>query len=237
MDSSERIVLDYLSTRGFGEVVYEPDGNVPPDFLIDGRIAVEVRRLNQHDEGTGAPRGLEEIAFPLDARIRRLLSTLGGPIDGESWFVIYTFKRPLPPWPELEEGLRRHLHAFRSSSSRREGLERLQIAEAFSVDLIRASTQHPTFFLPGGSADHDSGGFVVAEMERNIRICFADKVRKVARVRGKYSEWWLALVDHIGYGALDDSDRQDLRNALQLPKVWDRVLLINPIPPHNGFEL
>jgi len=44
MDSSERIVYEYLSSQGFSDVAYEPDGNVPPDFLLNGRIAVEVRR-------------------------------------------------------------------------------------------------------------------------------------------------------------------------------------------------
>jgi hypothetical protein len=237
MDSSERIVFEYLSSRGFSDVVYEPDGNVPPDFLIDGRIAVEVRRLNQHDEGSGDPRGLEEVAFPLDARIRRLLPTLGGPVDGESRFVLYTFKRPVPPWSELEESLRSHLDTFRSSANRGERREHLQIARGFAVNLIRASKPHPSFFVHGGSADHDSGGFVVAEMDRNIRICVADKARKVARVRDRYSEWWLALVDHIGYGILDDSDRRDLRELVGLSKLWEKVLLINPLPPHNGFEL
>ena len=77
MDSSERIVLEYLFYRGFKSVVYEPDGNVPPDFLVNGRIAVEVRRLNQHKETAAGPRGLEQVAYPLDAKFRRLLATLG----------------------------------------------------------------------------------------------------------------------------------------------------------------
>jgi len=50
MDSSERIVYQYLSYQGFSDVAYEPDGNVPPDFLLNGRIAVEVRRLNQNED-------------------------------------------------------------------------------------------------------------------------------------------------------------------------------------------
>jgi hypothetical protein len=41
MNDSEKLVFEYLKSRGFDKVVYEPDGKVPPDFLIDGRIAVE----------------------------------------------------------------------------------------------------------------------------------------------------------------------------------------------------
>ena len=68
MDSSENIVFAYLSHLGFQEVVYEPDGNVPPDFLLDGRIAVEVRRLNQNAQTVSGPHGLEEVAKPLWGR-------------------------------------------------------------------------------------------------------------------------------------------------------------------------
>ena len=65
--SSEALVETYLKGLGQIDVHYELDGNVPPDFLVDGRIAVEVRRLNQnHDGGSGSgPRGLEEAAIPL----------------------------------------------------------------------------------------------------------------------------------------------------------------------------
>jgi hypothetical protein len=49
MDDSEKLANDYLSRLGFQDIVYEPDNKNPPDFLADGRIAVEVRRLNQNE--------------------------------------------------------------------------------------------------------------------------------------------------------------------------------------------
>ncbi|MEZ4719401.1 MAG: hypothetical protein R2851_25450 [Caldilineaceae bacterium] len=49
MDDSERKAYeDTFAAQGFENVVYEPDGNIPPDFLVDERIAIEVRRLNQN---------------------------------------------------------------------------------------------------------------------------------------------------------------------------------------------
>jgi hypothetical protein len=50
MNDSEKAVYEYLTSLGFRTVVYEPDGKVSPDFLIDGRIAVEARRLNQNED-------------------------------------------------------------------------------------------------------------------------------------------------------------------------------------------
>lgn len=76
MDASEKLVESYLKGI-FTDVRYEPDGNVPPDFLADSRVAVEVRRLNQnHDDGSGkGPRGLEETAIPIWRRVRVCLES------------------------------------------------------------------------------------------------------------------------------------------------------------------
>lgn len=72
MDASEAVVEKLLKHMGFESVVYEPDGNTPPDFLADGRVAVEVRRLNQnHDSGDGK-RGLEETSIPLWNKVEKL---------------------------------------------------------------------------------------------------------------------------------------------------------------------
>jgi len=40
MDASEKIAEKYLNGLAMGAVAYEPDGNIPPDFSVDGRIGV-----------------------------------------------------------------------------------------------------------------------------------------------------------------------------------------------------
>jgi hypothetical protein len=79
--------------------------------------------------------------------------------------------------------------------------------------------------------------FVLAEMNRNICICIADKNRKVARVWDRYPEWWLALVDRIGYGGLSEDERADLRQILQVEHRWDKILMVSPLDSQRGFEL
>ena len=84
MDSTEAHVGAHLKHRGFTDVAYEPDGNVPPDFLVYGTIAIEVRRLNQNHFGESKAKGLEEVAIPLWNKIKTLLSSLGAPARGDS---------------------------------------------------------------------------------------------------------------------------------------------------------
>lgn len=185
MNDSEKSVYEYLTSQGFGTVVYEPDGKVPPDFLVDGRIAVEVRRLNQNEETATGHRGLEEVSKPLNALVEKALAAMGPPVDGASWLVLYTYTRPLPPWRKLEELLLNALREVRDQPSLRD--HEARVTSKVRLSFARASKVHPYLFVLGGSSDHDSGGFVVSEMAQNLRICIAEKSLKVSRVRSRYS--------------------------------------------------
>jgi hypothetical protein len=48
MDDSETVANKYFTHLGFKKIDFEPEGeSKPPDFLVNDRIAAEVRRLNQ----------------------------------------------------------------------------------------------------------------------------------------------------------------------------------------------
>src|SRR4051794_36826512 len=112
MDTSERLVEAYLRHCGYADIQYEPDGNIPPDFLVDRRLAIEVRRLNQnHDDGTTV-HGLEEVAFNLGSKVEGALTSLGPPTNGQSWFVFYRFSRPVPDWKVLRPRVEHTLKVF-----------------------------------------------------------------------------------------------------------------------------
>jgi len=59
--TDERIAFEHLRQRGVDaqDIEFEPDGNVTPDFLVRGEVAVEVRRLNQHGQTPDGPRGVQ----------------------------------------------------------------------------------------------------------------------------------------------------------------------------------
>jgi hypothetical protein len=235
MDNSEKVANDYLVHLGFENIVYEPDGNMPPDFLVNGRTAVEVRRLNQNERTASGFRGLEEIAIPLQMKIGRLLASLGPSRSGTSWFVHYTLKRPVPAWDVLRPALRQHLIAFRDDQSD-DRPTAIMIADSLELELIRASNTHARCFVPGGYSDDDSGGWVFEETQKNLRLCIEEKTLKIARVRDNYPEWWLILVDRIGYG-VDDRDRQLYREHLAIRHSWDKVILLSPLDYRSAFEI
>ena len=117
------------------------------------------------------------------------------------------------------------------------GSRDVRVAGRIRLRFTRASKLHPTFFVLGGSADHDSGGFVVSELAQNLRLCIAKKRAKIARFRAKYSEWWLVFDDRIGYGELDKHDRAHLRELVRVEDPWSRITLVSPLNPSDWFEL
>lgn len=235
MDESEMLAERYIRSLGYTSVVYEPDGNIPPDFLIDGQIAVEVRRLNQNFKlPAGHSEGLEELAIPLWQKIKKLLLSLGPAKNGESWFIGFDFRRPLEPWQSLEAAIRNELQAFMNAPTRSKST--LTITENFQLDIFPAGHAHATFYLLGSGSDSDSGGFVLAEVRKNLELCIAEKDQKVAPFRSKYPEWWLILADHIGYG-VDSEDNALFAEALAFPHSWQKIVLLDPRNHKRAFEI
>jgi len=235
MDTTEKVVEDHLKHLGYTDIVYEPDGNIPPDFLVNGTIAIEVRRLNQNHSDGVATKGLEEVAIPLWNKVKGLLASMGPATESESWFVRFRFTRPVEHWKTLEPKLRVGLTAFSRASAKTRTI--VAQGQGFELEVFcRTSKPHPTMFVMAGCSDEESGGWLLSEMESNINYCASEKSRKIEKVRSKYPQWWLALVDHIGYG-LDDFDRELFRDQVSIQHDWDKIILIDPRDHERWFEI
>lgn len=237
MDESERLVEQYLIGLGKGAVVFEPDGNIPPDFALAGTIGVEVRRLNQnHERPDGSTEGLEELAIPLWQRLKKSLPSIAPSIDGESWFVGIDFRRPIGHWKPLWAKIQQELVAFMTGPNRKRCT--LSVTDNFELDLVRAGKDHGSFFLLGASSDDDSGGWVMGEVENNLRLCIAEKEKKIAPYRSKYAEWWLILPDHIDYG-MDPEDQEAFRTEVvpNLRHTFDKIVLLDPRNHRRALDI
>jgi hypothetical protein len=234
MKREEELAHQYLASLGYGSVLYEPEPNLPPDFLIDGHIAVEVRRLNQNEVTEQGHRGLEETWIPFNMRFRKLLKSFGPPQTGETWFVTYRIQRPLTPWDQLRPTLTYLLREFLDHPVRHRA--EVEVDHSFEMSFYPASKVHPTVFIWGAGADGDSGGFTVHEMLKNLRICVADKTQVVAPHRHKYPEWWLVFLDFIGYGLIE-YDQKMLRENWKMQHDWDKIIIVNPLNPLSAYEL
>lgn len=235
MNDSEWTVSEYLKSLRIGSVVFEPDGNQPPDFVVDGRIAVEARRLNENELVGGVHRGLEETAKPLHKAVVKALALSGPAGSHGSWFVHYSVQRPLPPWKTVERLLRDAVRQFRDQAP--DPPAEIRLGQFLKLAFHRANNAHDALLILGGSSDYDEGGFLVTEVSRNLRLCVAEKTRKLQRVKNNYAEWWLVFEDRIGYGALDLDDIAAVRVAVGQIDGFARVVLVNPLEPTQGLEV
>lgn len=239
-DASEALAKKFLSHVGRKEIVYEPRGrDTPPDFLVDGRIAVEVRRLNKNFAIGSKFEGIEEGSWPRITALEKLLCSLGPPTHGASWFVSCRFSRSdarskkhwQEHWRKLKPEVRAALKGFINGPKHDNAT--LAFGTGYELKIQRAGNLHPTFFVLGGFTDKESGGWVVDEIERNLRICIEEKTKDITNLRLMYSECWLVFADHIGYGHARDL----FDEPTCLSHSWDEIILVNPLDHTCWFTL
>ncbi|MDH5300225.1 MAG: hypothetical protein OEW58_02555 [Gammaproteobacteria bacterium] len=207
MDAQEKIAKDYLAYKGYESIEFEPDGNIPPDFLVDGTIAIEVRRLNQNYENEdGETSGLEEDRFPLYNLVNQLLDSYDQQFFGKTYFVYLWFRRPVGSGKVVRNAVKEALDEF--SKCPLDKKTKIKINSNLSLNILPASSsKNGKLYLLGGCSDRDSGGWVLSELERNILICSEEKLQKVQRYRSNYSVWWLVLINRLGFEIGNDEKR------------------------------
>lgn len=235
MDASESLVEKYLNTLGLGAPVFHPDGDITPDFLLAGYIAVEVRRLNQNiDLHDGTTESLEQLDISLWKRLKKLLPTLGASINGESWMVEIDFRRPKEPWKQLESKIREKLEWFMHYSLRRQAT--LRISTSLDLYLMRSESDHNNFYFLGASYDEDHDENKIAE---NLKLCITEKEYKAASHRGKYREWWLVLLDHAGFFWQDSEYQKAIRSEViqTVRHSFNKIIIIDLNDHLHIFEI
>ncbi len=231
MDGTEALARRHLQHRRLGEIVYEPDGNVPPDFVVDRRIAVEVRRLDQLEPGGG--RGVDETGRPFADRVKSILASYG---DGsETHWLALRFRRPAP---RGRSSVARPIDAFvRAILTDEVGIGAVHpIGDYAELEYLHRNSAGGDRFRIGSVLDYDSGGFLIPQFRRSLEHCVAEKSRKTASFRPKYPEWWLLLVDELSYG-LSVRDRDDYFAMQPLRSDWDRIIVVNPLDVSVWFEI
>jgi hypothetical protein len=236
LDEAEMLSERFLRSLGFKTVEYEPDGNIPPDFLCDGRVAVEVRRLNHHHVSAGgSPEALDKKGVALWNTVKRTLNDMGPPNSQRSWWVSYSVKRPLHEYNKIPKLLRKALLEFRAEP--RTGEHKIKVVEGFTLTIRPAAEIHDLEFVFASASDRDSSGWLLDMMEANIQLCVDEKAQKITTLRGGYPEWWLVLVDMIGWG-LSKDDQEMFEDSVSIDKRgWDKVVLIDPRDPSRSFEI
>jgi hypothetical protein len=241
MDESEKLCKEYLKHIGYKDkdIAYEPDGRVTPDFLVEGGIAVEVRRLNPNEAARRATdREFKDSEIPLWDSITALLKQFGPPSQGASWFVTCEFSSTLTQskeweqhWKKLKKEVRRQLEVFKRGATQSNTV--LWVEDALKLKIFRASDLHKYFYMIGMVVDDSAGFLISSEVKQNIEFCIYDKQEQFEKLRHKYPVRWLVLVDYIGFV----SDPELSQENISFPHHWDKIVLVNPLDPTHVFTI
>jgi hypothetical protein len=221
----EKLVIDCLIHQGYTEIEFEPDGNIPPDILVNNRIAIEVRRLNQNKITEEGFKGLEVDGFSVHGIMSEILRKSSDENFDKSAFVGYYFNRPIPTKKEIKKYASEILEKHKSIiDEEREYI----LNENFRMKIFPSETKLTHQYQYGMSSDYDLGGFIVSLIYKNLKLIIPEKEEKISKFRERYSEWWLAVVDKIGYG-LSELDSKQFHSLPKIENNFNRLLLVSAI--------
>ena len=234
MNREEKITEAYLKSLGFKDVVFEPDGNISPDFSIDGRIAIEVRRLNQHFFTKDEVRGLEETRIPLFKLLESSLSEFDSHYIGCSYWVSIRFHRPVEKGNTNKKAIVKALTDF---LSRPFPLPcDVKVTENIYFHIYPSQAVEGKVFRFAGGTDRESGGWVLAEFKKNFNHCVEEKTEKIKDLHDKYTSWWLLLVDQIAHG-FNESEKDEVKSMVSVNTSWDKVVVLDSLTGNNILEI
>ena len=243
----ERRAEQWLKSQGYTVIRdLSADGTDPPDFVVDGRIGVEVRRLNWMLDANRKNQGIEEIEKPLEGTIRKVLKDVGEPPDGYSVDVSCDLLATSLPEPavtrrQVKQAVEECVKIFDKAVQSGETPESrwVNLKGRLSMHFHPFSAPGPGRFIlmPVEAATH-LRGWVVKDLIDNIRRCLADKTDKIKNKVHLYPEWWLVLVerDFHAQGNSDDS-WITVRNGLGDTKPWSRIVVLSVTQPSTHADV
>lgn len=234
MNREEQIAETYLRSLGFMSVVYEPDGKIPPDFLLDDTIAVEVRRLNQHSLKEGQARGLEEARIPLFTLLESCLSEFDKMYDSCSYWVSVTFRRPVGKSNSNKKAIVKALIDFLSNPPQLPC--NIRVTQSIYLHIFPSQTVNGRVFRFARGIDRDSGGWVLSEFEKNFKHCIEEKTQKIKAHKDKYVSWWLVLVDHIAHG-FEENEKDEVKTMVSKNSSWEKVIVLDSLSGKKILEI
>ena len=251
-NADEVLAQNWLREQGYVDI--QLPHSDPPDFVVNGKFAVEVTRLSQRII-VGADKhsmGEEQARIPLRDQIEKAIAQLGPPGNkGMSWIINceYDFSLPLPNRKTVtaqisaalapllgpyDDSVVARMHARHADFSKHTGeilgikFPHLCLKCGICLDLKEFPYTPARFILPNVS--DGEGIFVASELVKGIRNRIRSKsetIRNQNRLRD-YRSWWLILVDHVYLVPMQTLSEHELSIVRdQDYDFWDRVVVVS----------
>lgn len=235
-NKDEAVAEKWLEQQDHAKIE-RPDQD-PPDFVVDGKYAVEVRQLNLMIESDGRTRGEEELRQPLRSAVKEAIVKFSPPAKGRGWYVDceydsskFSISKIKDSKEEIEERLQVFLNNLPKPNQGSVGSEVIPLECGIRLRLRVGCPQSAMFVLNGVYGG--KGFMVLGELIRSLQHSIEEKCRKIAKRKDCYPghEWWLLLVDRILGISIQSLSRDELgklHKGVQVQEPASRVIVISP---------
>ena len=231
MNEDELIARKYLSALGHKQIVYEPDGNQPPDFLIDRTIACEVRRLNQFHKNGVRNEPLENLEYPLYHKLKQIFKSFKNDSLPNSAFVGYTVRRPF----KLNKAIIKEIEAICNEQINYiTTTKKYTVGQNLTLTFIPTDKPKDQVYLFGSMLDYDKGGLIIEETIKSLNIIISEKDDKVLPHFQNYNEWWLILVNHIFFD-IDRVENEQVKRRMIKSEIFSQIHVVSRIEHGRGY--
>lgn len=212
----------YLHSLGFESVVYEPLGNVTPDFLLDTKIAVEVRRINSNHIDGSKLINIENLEIAFVKKIKNIIRSFKCSIHQSSARISLTLLQPLTLQNKktlirkIKKILSKHIRYISEEKS-------YTIGELLHITMKPTQREANTYLYESCNGD---SLWLEHQLQKNIQAVIDEKNKKIEKNFHLYKEWWLLLVDSIVYG-FDEEDFNILNNIDFNKQKFSKVIILS----------
>ena len=222
----------YLQTLKYKKLEYEPLGNVTPDFLLDDKIAIEVRRLNRNHINGEKLISIENFEIHLIKKIKKIISSFDYTYYKKSAFVAITLSKSLEVHhktkiiKKVKKLLKKHSQNISKKRS-------YKISDFLEITFTPTGKKPKPFIYASCNDDYF---WIVNELHKNIQSVIDEKDKKINKNFKLYKKWWLVLVDSIIYG-LDKEDFKALKKIKVNKQKFSKVMILSPKGDFKAIEL
>ncbi|ENL1175841.1 hypothetical protein AB4S83_004342 [Vibrio vulnificus] len=222
----ENLIAELFLGQGYSLKI-EPDGNVPPDLVLDDKIAVEVTRLSKIINVHSSPKSIDNDSSSVIAKLKKAINT---PKNSETqphrYSVTAIIKRPFGNLKKVTTDIKVKLKEI-DNSEFTENEVRIEISKSISIKISKRNIDNGNGFLLTGIIDLDAAYHDKEIMLASINFCHTSKAKKVEPYFERYKEWWLVMSDTITYNGSDEYIDYIAKNICKSP--FSRIIIVNSL--------
>ena len=231
-NKDERRAKQYLQTLNYLKVEYEPLGNVTPDFLINNKTAVEVRRLNRNFINSKKKLNIENIEISVIKKIKKLLENFKQTPHSNSSYISLTLSKPIDNEKKINL-IRRVKKILKKHTSHISKNRSYKIGDSIKITFTPTDKKSNIYVYSGCNNDFF---WIIHELQKTIQSAIDEKSKKIEKNFKLYNEWWLILVDSIVHG-LDSKDFKKLQNIQLNKQNFSKVIILSAKGEFKTLEL